>query len=171
MIEHVGRAFGEEAVALRVGVGAETEQQFAGVVKSRMILLTSRMFGTSGVMSVTAEESQIEKGAAATKTAAGLTTHQVTLNIVHIGDASTAPGQWLLNAISDARSKETLYQKARQEKAGAVLAQNERRALVETFCLNARDGGRLESHTRHPAGVHPMQGPHPRHKFPLQSPA
>ena len=77
--------------------------------------------------------------AAATKTVAGLTTHQVTLNIVHIGDAGTPPGQALFNAISDARSKETLYQKARQEKAGAVLAQNERRALVEEFCLKARD--------------------------------
>ena len=30
VVEHVGRAFGEEAVALRVGVGAEAEEDFAG---------------------------------------------------------------------------------------------------------------------------------------------
>src|SRR5262245_25224959 len=32
VVEHVGRAFGEDAVALRVGVGAEAEEDFAGVV-------------------------------------------------------------------------------------------------------------------------------------------
>src|SRR2546425_13131131 len=29
VVEHVGRAFGEEAVALRIGVGAEAEEDFA----------------------------------------------------------------------------------------------------------------------------------------------
>jgi len=33
VVEHVGRAFGEEAVALRVGVGAEAEEDSAGVVQ------------------------------------------------------------------------------------------------------------------------------------------
>ncbi len=32
VVEHVGRAFGEDAVALRIGVGREMEQHFAGVV-------------------------------------------------------------------------------------------------------------------------------------------
>ena len=32
VVKHVGRAFGEEAVALRIGVGREMEQHFARVV-------------------------------------------------------------------------------------------------------------------------------------------
>jgi AraC-like DNA-binding protein len=39
VVEHVGRAFGEDAVALRVGVGAEAEEDFAGVV----MLVTMRL--------------------------------------------------------------------------------------------------------------------------------
>ncbi len=77
--------------------------------------------------------------AAGTKVAAGLTAHQVVLNIVHIGDGNTTPSQAMLNAINGGRSKETLYQTARQGKANAVLAQNEQRTVVEEFCLNARD--------------------------------
>jgi hypothetical protein len=32
MIQNIRRAFGEDAVALRIGVGAEAEEDFAGVV-------------------------------------------------------------------------------------------------------------------------------------------
>jgi hypothetical protein len=31
VVEHLGRAFGEDAVTLRVGVGAEAEEDFAGI--------------------------------------------------------------------------------------------------------------------------------------------
>ena len=31
VVKHVGRAFGEDAVPLRIGVGAEAEEDFAGV--------------------------------------------------------------------------------------------------------------------------------------------
>ena len=34
VVEHVGRAFGENAVALRIGVGREMEQHFARVVQN-----------------------------------------------------------------------------------------------------------------------------------------
>jgi len=77
--------------------------------------------------------------AAGTKVAAGLTSHQAALRIVHIGDANTTPGQAMQNAINDARTKETLYQSARQGKASAVAEQAELRAAVEEFCLQARD--------------------------------
>jgi hypothetical protein len=35
VVEHVGRAFGEDAVALRVGVGAEAEEQLMSTITFR----------------------------------------------------------------------------------------------------------------------------------------
>ncbi len=45
MVERVGRAFGEEAVALRVGVGAEAEADFAGVVNVHVVVHHDDVFG------------------------------------------------------------------------------------------------------------------------------
>ena len=45
VVEHVGRAFGEDAVALRIGVGAETEEDFAGVVHVHVVVHHDDVFG------------------------------------------------------------------------------------------------------------------------------
>ncbi len=45
VVEHVGRAFGEDAVALRVGVGAEAEEDFAGVVHVHVVVHHDDVFG------------------------------------------------------------------------------------------------------------------------------
>ena len=44
VVEHVGRAFGEEAVALRVGVGAEAEENFAGVAHVHIVVHHDEVF-------------------------------------------------------------------------------------------------------------------------------
>ena len=71
--------------------------------------------------------------------AGGLNTHQVALNVVHLGGTGATPKQALQNALDDARNKESLYQAARQGKSSAVAAQNEMRDQVAEFCLQARD--------------------------------
>jgi hypothetical protein len=38
MVQNVGAPFGEDAVALRVGVGTEAEEDFAGVVSDAVSL-------------------------------------------------------------------------------------------------------------------------------------
>ncbi len=45
VVEHVGRAFGEEAVALRVGVRAQAEEHFAGVVHVHVVVHHHDVFG------------------------------------------------------------------------------------------------------------------------------
>jgi len=45
VVEHVGRAFGEEAVALRVGVGAAAEADFAGAVNIHVGVHHDDVFG------------------------------------------------------------------------------------------------------------------------------
>ena len=45
MVEHVGRAFGEEAVALWVSVGGEMEQHLAGVVNVHVGVHHHDVFG------------------------------------------------------------------------------------------------------------------------------
>jgi len=46
VVEHVGGAFGEDAVALRIGVGVEMEQHFARVVDvSQSSSTTTNVFG------------------------------------------------------------------------------------------------------------------------------
>ena len=40
-----GRAFGENAVALRIGVGAEAEEDFAGVVHVHVVIHHHELFG------------------------------------------------------------------------------------------------------------------------------
>ena len=48
VVEHVGRTFGEDAVALRVGVGAEAEEDFAGVMHVHVIVHRHALAGWRG---------------------------------------------------------------------------------------------------------------------------
>src|SRR5206468_4093055 len=45
MVENVGGAFGEDGIALRVGVGAEAEENFAGVVHVHVVVHHDDIFG------------------------------------------------------------------------------------------------------------------------------
>ena len=45
MVQNIRRAFGEDTVALRVGVGAEPEQHFAGVMHVHVVVHHHDVFG------------------------------------------------------------------------------------------------------------------------------